>query len=199
MPTIPANLSGVSAHGHVQQPQYFQTGQYMQPVFAPPSSSWDPRGGNQSMNVNQPSTSIIHNYSHGVTSSSFVNASASPLTQQAKGISLEGYHSGSSSLVMHPHMPDIPRPHPGMPPLPLCSPLPDFPQPPPPIPLSSPKLQPQTPSTSYFSNNGNAAPSIEYHWQGTLSKSGVRFCTIQAKRTDSEICKYTNASSEPSE
>ncbi|CAM8881127.1 unnamed protein product [Rhodiola kirilowii] len=194
-PTPEVNISAVPLQGPVPQTQHFQAGQHMRPAFAPPSGSWDPRGGHQSMNVNPPPSGIMHNHSYGVTAAApFVTASVQP-----RGNSLQHYDSVSASAVVPP---PFPHPYQGMPPPPSHSPLPpDCGQPPPPLPPSSPQPQPQPPPPPalHLSNTGNAAPSIEYDWQGTLSKSGVRFCTIHAKRTDSEICKYTNVNSEPLE
>uniref|UniRef100_A0A7N0U9M8 Spen paralogue and orthologue SPOC C-terminal domain-containing protein n=1 Tax=Kalanchoe fedtschenkoi TaxID=63787 RepID=A0A7N0U9M8_KALFE len=195
--TAEVNLSGVTSQGPVSQPQHFQAAQYMRPVFAPPNSSWDLHGGNPPMNVNPPLSGIRNNQSYGVTAvAPFVTAAITPLAP-ARGNSLQHYDSASSSVVMPPPLAAISHPQQGLP-APSHSPHPPaHPHPPAPLSHSSPQMQPL--SALPFSNTGNAAPSTQYRWQGTLSKSGVRFCTVLAKITDSEICKYTNVDSEPFE
>lgn len=50
---------------------------------------------------------------------------------------------------------------------------------------------------------GPLPPNVEsannHKWKGTLSKSGVNYCTIFAVREESDACRYVNAASEPKE
>ncbi|XP_078176060.1 nucleic acid binding protein isoform X2 [Carex rostrata] len=43
----------------------------------------------------------------------------------------------------------------------------------------------------------NVESAVNHKWKGTLSKSGVNYCTIFAVREESDACRYVNGASEP--
>jgi activating signal cointegrator complex subunit 2 len=81
---------------------------------------------------------------------------------------------------------DIPPPPPSPPPLPITQP-PSVPPPP----NSPPPLQPATDPSD--SQKQRSHP----RWQGSLSKSGLHYCSIYASRIELDACRYEHAVSEP--
>ncbi|KAL4559617.1 hypothetical protein LXL04_031760 [Taraxacum kok-saghyz] len=168
----------------MQQGHYghLQTSTYMRPVYYPPSNSWDPHG-------------MVH---HGVGQPPFLPppGSVTPLPphhqdqmyyvapgQQELGV-------GGIPLPVPPQL-SMPPPQPNMavpPPLPIHPELPPLPPSPPP----SLESQPPPPPVE--------SPVVGNQWQGTLSKSGVHYCTLLARKLVSDVCNYAdNNISEPTE
>lgn len=170
------------------------------PLFRPlnfPPSSWDARGFNRPVAhpispAVMPNMSNIH---HNPIPPPFLPASVTPLAQ----------FQGTSQLSFD-QMFSVPvvAPPPLVSPLPPSQPdiHPPLPPPPPPPPYSQPPLVPPPPSSPPPpppSESSNLRCSTQSHWYGTLSKSGMPYCTVYAQRADSDICKYSNEISEPAE
>lgn len=123
----------------------------------------------------------------------FIPSSVTPISQLPGG-SMQRFEQmvnarSLPSSVPLPPPPDAPPPLSfSPPPLPLSHP-PSVPPPP-----SSPPPQP-APEHSMF----RAEACMHYRWQGTLTKSGVHYCTIFATREESITCKYSNGVAEPLE
>ncbi|PNT72917.1 hypothetical protein BRADI_2g50890v3 [Brachypodium distachyon] len=109
----------------------------------------------------------------------FIPSSITPLTQLPGG-------SAQHPEKMPPPL-DIPPPPRSPPPLPISRP-PSAPPPP-----DSPPVHPATdPSNSQ-------KPYSHPQWQGSITKSGLHYCTIYASRIELDVCRYENAVSEPAE
>lgn len=180
-------------HGHNHAPpQPMQQSSYMRPMYYPPNNSWDAHGMIHHMPLNP------HNHA---VAPPFLPASVTPLAQ-IQGNPLP-YHDQMFYGPPQPHMPpplppqqNMPPPFPPHPSLP--PPLPIHPELPPPLPPSPPMLEshpppPPPPLESSVAGGGG-------YWQGTLSKSGVHYSTIHARRLPSDACNYAdNNISEPAE
>lgn len=177
--------------------QQIQGSPFMRPVYPPSQSSWDAHGLNPHMSINPISTGVMSNPLHGTSvAAPFLPASVTPLAQ-IQGSSMQHFDQMYSHPILPPSLSSLP-PHPDMPPPlpPSPPPPPQFqPPPPPPPPYSPPPLPPGV-EYSKLQSSGQCVP---HQWQGILSKSGVLYCTIYAHRMNSDICKYTNAISEPAE
>ncbi|KAM7518409.1 hypothetical protein LguiB_017371 [Lonicera macranthoides] len=189
-------------------PQPMQASPFMRPVYMPQNSSWDMRGLSHHLPLNPISPNVMPNNMHTNAVAPpppppFLPISVTPLAQ-VQGSSISQYDhrfslpSGPrlpSNTLPPPPQPDFQPPlPPSAPPLPHSQP-PLVPPPPPP-PSSPPPPPPPPEESSKLEKYGQCVP---YQWQGTLSKSGVHYCTIYALRLDSVICKYSNAISEPTE
>uniref|UniRef100_A0A453FKX1 Spen paralogue and orthologue SPOC C-terminal domain-containing protein n=1 Tax=Aegilops tauschii subsp. strangulata TaxID=200361 RepID=A0A453FKX1_AEGTS len=82
---------------------------------------------------------------------------------------------------------DMPPPPLSPPPLPVSEP-PSVPPPP-----SSPPAQPSTDPCN------SQKPCPHPQWQGSLTKSGIHYCTIYASRIELDACRYGSTVSEPAE
>lgn len=176
----------------IAPPQSIQAPLYMRPVYLPPTTnSWDAHGFSHHMP--RPMPTGVHS---STISLPFVQASVMPLSQiPASGIQL--YSQMVPQPIMPPHLPEMPPPQPVMPPpLPpsplIVPPPPSSPAPPPPPPDADP-----APPSIDLSNISSTRGSLQIQWQGTLAKSGVQYCTVCARRVDSDSCKYSGSVSEP--
>ncbi|KAK8678596.1 hypothetical protein V6N13_144092 [Hibiscus sabdariffa] len=173
-------------------PPQLQAPPFMRPVYHPPNSSWDARGFNHQFPQNPISPGVVPNTFHGnAVPPPFVSASVTPLSQM-QGPPMQHFEQ------RFPH-PVIPPPLSSMPPPPPVPPLS-----PPPLPQSLPPLVPPLPNSppppiAESTDMDCSEQCVKYQWQGSLCKSGAQYCTIYAQRLDSDLCKYSNASSEPAE
>ncbi|KAK9073428.1 hypothetical protein SSX86_007752 [Deinandra increscens subsp. villosa] len=188
-------------HGHNYAPsQPMPPSSYHRPMYYPPNSSWDAHGMIHHVPLNP---SIIQN---NAVAPPFIPASVTPLAQ-IQGNSLPPHHDhmfyvppGAPPLTTiptpQPNMPPPLPPHLNMPPLPPpLSINPEFPPPLPPCPPPFLESQPPPPPLPIESS---MVGSGEY-WQGTLSKSGVHYSAVQARRLHSDVCNYGDNISEPAE
>ncbi|KAK3029799.1 hypothetical protein RJ639_038241 [Escallonia herrerae] len=196
------------AQGHtITPPQPIQPSPFIRPVYLPPNSSWDAHSFNHHAPLNPFSSGLMPNNLHNnAIAPPFLPASVTPLAQM-HGNSMPQLDQMFSSPVGPPPATTLPLPQPGL--VPSLPPQPDLPplvQPsPPPLPHSQPPLVPPPPCSPPparpvdSANLERSGHSVPYKWQGTLSKSGVHYCTIFAQRLNSEVCKYSNPISEPAE
>ncbi|KAF4361322.1 uncharacterized protein LOC115713521 isoform X1 [Cannabis sativa] len=195
MELLPAAGSGPCVHVATQgppvpPPPQIHSSPYMRPAYHHSNTSWDPRGLHHNFPMN-PTPVVVPNVSHGnAVTAPFRPASVTPLAQ-IQGTLVQHFDQMYSSLPLGPPPPitSLPPPPPEVPP-----PLP--PSPPPPPPTSPPPPPPPVAESSQAESPGHGP---QYQWQGTLCKSGVHYCTIYALRVNSEVCKYSNALSEPAE
>ncbi|OMO64464.1 Nucleotide-binding, alpha-beta plait [Corchorus capsularis] len=201
MPCMPIASQSLSAPPPPPPPP-LQAPPYMRPVYHPPNSSWDPRGLNYQYPPNPISPGVVPNTFHGTAvPPPSIPASVTPLAQM-QGPPVQHFEPMFPHPVVQPPLPSMAPPQPEMlppPPPPLSPPplpqsLPPFVPPPP----NSPP-PPPPPPTAEFTNMGSSEQCVKYQWQGTLSKSGVHYCTINAQRLESGLCKYSHGISEPSE
>lgn len=173
------------------------------PLFRPlnfPPASWDARGFNRPVGhpispALMPNMSNIH---HNPIPPPFLPASVTPLAQ-LQGTSQLSFDQMFSVPVVAP--PPLVSPLPPSQPD-IQPPLPPSQPPPPPPPYSQPPLVPPPPSSPPPPpplESSHLKCSTQYLWHGTLSKSGIPYCTVYAQRADSDICKYSNEISEPAE
>ncbi|XP_017242066.1 uncharacterized protein LOC108214531 [Daucus carota subsp. sativus] len=178
------------------QPNYASSS--MRPYF-PLSNCWEARSLSNPHPPNPASVGLVPTIIHTpVVPPPFLPPSVTPLTQMP-GSSVQQFDQTF-------FRPAVPPPLINVPPQPeLAPPLPPPPSSPPPLPQSLPPVVPPPPSSPpplpprEYSNVVSSGPCIAHSWQGTLSKSGVHYCTVNAQRLHSDMCKYSNASSEPAE
>ncbi|KAK4348611.1 hypothetical protein RND71_031366 [Anisodus tanguticus] len=190
----------------IAPPQQAQPPPFLRPMYFPPSG-WDSRGLNHNLPLNPiPLPTNLH---HCSVAPPFIPVSVTPMSQ-IQGTSVPPFDHMYPVPVVRPpvtSLPPQPPPHldslPPLPPPVLPPPLPSSPPPPPypdppniPPPPSSPP--PPAPQLSESSNSGSSKQYL-HQWQGSLSKSGVHYCTIYAQRVESDSCRYPNASAEPTE
>ncbi|CAK9155419.1 unnamed protein product [Ilex paraguariensis] len=207
IPCIPAPTQGPT----ITPPQPIQAPSFMRPVYFTSNSSWDPRGLNCNVPLYPISPRVMPNNLHGTAIvPPFLPASVTPLAQ-IQGSLRPQFDQMFSLPIVPPPLTSLPPPQPTLPPSlapqpNLPPPLPPSPPPPPqslppfvPPPPSSPPPPPPMESSVESSDLESSKHHPHYQWQGTLSKSGVHYCTIYAKRVDSEICKYSSSIAEPAE
>lgn len=191
MPIATQNLTAPPPPPQLQAPPF------MRPVYHPPNSSWDPRGLNHQFPQNPISPGVVPNTFHGNAvppPPPFVSASVTPLAQM-QGPPVQHFEQRFPHPVVLPplsSMPPPPQPPLSPPPLPqslppLVPPPPNSPPPPPPLPIAE------------STDMGSSEHCVKYQWQGSLCKSGAHYCTIYAQRLNSDLCKYSSASPEPTE
>ncbi|XP_074381037.1 uncharacterized protein LOC141721817 isoform X2 [Apium graveolens] len=176
------------------QPNYASSS--MRPYY-PLNNSWDARSYPHPPNpISLGLVSTVHRAP--VVPPPFLPPSVTPLTQMVAS----SVHQFDQTFFRPP----VPPPLINLPPQPdLAPPLPPPPSSPPPLPQSLPPVVPPPPSSPpplpprESSNQKSSGQGIAYNWRGTLSKSGVHYCTINAQRLHSDMCKYSNAASEPAE
>ncbi|KAM3342153.1 hypothetical protein P3S68_027119 [Capsicum galapagoense] len=205
-PAAPQQIQGLL----IAPPQQAQLPPFVRPMYFPPSG-WDSRGLNHNLPPNPiPSSALPTNPHHCSVASPFVPASVPPMLQ-IQGTSMPPFDHMFPVPVVRPPVTSLPpQPPPqldSLPPLPppvLQPPLPSSPPPPPypnppniPPPPSSPP--PPPPPLSASSNSESSKQYLQCQWQGSLSKSGVHYCTIYAQRVESDFCRYPNANAEPTE
>uniref|UniRef100_A0A0D9YFD7 RRM domain-containing protein n=1 Tax=Oryza glumipatula TaxID=40148 RepID=A0A0D9YFD7_9ORYZ len=183
----------VSAHrGPVIPPPPIQTS-FVRPVYPGPGSPWENTTPNPSFSHASPRMMPGSSFRMNPPAPlPFIPSSVTPLTQFPGG-------SAQQSEKRPPPPPpppnvapppftrqDIPPPPPSPPPLPITQP-PSVPPPP----NSPPPLQPATDPSD--SQKQRSHP----RWQGSLSKSGLHYCSIYASRIELDACRYEHAVSEP--
>ncbi|ESQ34085.1 hypothetical protein EUTSA_v10006638mg [Eutrema salsugineum] len=204
---MPAPGQPVTPTSHIPPSPFVQ-----QSIYPPPNSSWDTRSlGHQiSPSGNAAATSSqIQGPPPKQVSGPFIPPPVHPVSQ-AQGPQVQHFdHVYPPPPVGHslPFVTQPPLQAQSQPPPPEMMPPPPQAQPPP-LPQAHPPLAPPPPSTppsplplpptvTQLSEPDASKHNVEHHWQGALSKSGVHYSTIIAQRLESDICKYTNGSSEP--
>ncbi|KAK7291065.1 hypothetical protein RIF29_05934 [Crotalaria pallida] len=187
----------------IPPPQPTQSSTFMRPVYGPPNGPWDPQGMNNQLPVNQFRTGVMPNNFHGsAVVGPFVPPSVTPLAQ-VQGTPMQPYNQHIPQPLVPPPLASLPHPKVEMPPPPPPPSPPPLPQTQPPFvppPPGSPPPPPPPPLPVQESVNMEySRQSLQYQWQGTLSKSGVNYCTVYACRADSNICGYANAIPEPTD
>lgn len=184
----------VSAHhGSVIPPPPIQTS-FVRPVYPGPGSPWENTTPNPAFSHVSPRMMPGSNFRINPSAPlPFIPSSITPLAQLPGG-------SAQHSEKMPP-----PPPLPNVVP-PSFTPLdiPPRPPSPPPLPISQPPSVPPPPNSppplqSATDPSDSQNPCSHPRWQGTLSKSGLHYCTIYASRIELVACRYENAVSEPAE
>ncbi|KAG0463542.1 hypothetical protein HPP92_019611 [Vanilla planifolia] len=155
--------------------------------FYPPSHPWDHPSPNPSFMIPHDRVNPTCN-----TPLPFIPSSVTPLSQIVTCPRVVNPSNFPNSMHPPPPPPDA------QPPLP-CSPPPLPPSQPPPIPPPPTSPPPMSQSILATTKSQYGKPFVQNQWQGTLSKSGVHYCTLYATREDSAACKYGNAAPEPTE
>ncbi|KAG8055296.1 hypothetical protein GUJ93_ZPchr0001g32019 [Zizania palustris] len=169
-------------HGSVIPPRPIQTS-FVRPVYPGPGSPWENTTPNPSLSHCSPR--MMPGSSFRINPSAhlpFIPSSVTPLAQFPGG-------SAQQSDKMPPPPPPNIAPPPftrlDITPLPISQ-LPSVPPPP-----NSPPLQPAT------DPSGSQKPCSHPQWQGSLSKSGLHYCSIYASRIQLDACRYENVGAEP--
>ncbi|KAM0923916.1 hypothetical protein ACQ4PT_005220 [Festuca glaucescens] len=155
---------------------------FLRPVYPGPGSPWENTTPNPSFSRVSPRMMSGSNFRINLPAPlPFIPSSVTPLT-----------HLPGSSAQQSEKMP---------PPIPNVTPS-TF-TPPPPLPVSQPPSvppPPDSPPVQPFTNPSNSQkPSSHPQWQGSLTKSGIHYCTIYASRVELDACRYEHAVSEPAE
>ncbi|KAK9740249.1 hypothetical protein RND81_03G022200 [Saponaria officinalis] len=189
---VPTHTAVATQGSAIALPQPIQNSPYVQPFYPLPSNSWDAHGFSHPNLLNIVPPSVMSSNVHSNHVPPIVQASATPFSH----VSESDIHSYSQNFPqpIGPPFPSMPQPQfdlpPPLPPSPLIvPPPPNSPPPPPPTFMD--------PSTTETSSLVNAVCSPQFEWQGTLSKSGVQFCSIYAHKLDSDLCRYSVSVSEP--
>ncbi|XP_037414215.1 uncharacterized protein LOC119277098 isoform X2 [Triticum dicoccoides] len=168
---------------------------FVRPVYPGPGSPWEnttpnPPFGRVSPRIVSPRMMPGSSFRIPSAPPPFIPSCITPLTQ------LPG-SSAQHSEKMPPPIPnvapspftplDMPPPPLSPPPLPVSEP-PSVPPPP-----SSPPAQPSTDPCN------SQKPCPHPQWQGSLTKSGIHYCTIYASRIELDACRYESTVSEPAE
>ncbi|KAL1315539.1 uncharacterized protein [Arachis hypogaea] len=187
----------------IPPPQQIQSAPFIRPVYAPPNGPWDPRGINNPLPANHFTPGVMPN-----NHLPFIPASVTPLAH-IQGTPMHPYGQLMPPPVMAPPLASLPHPQLEIPPPPPPPPPPARLPSPPPLPQTQPPMVPPPPGSppppppplpaQEAVSMEYSGQSLQYQWQGALCKSGVNYCTIYACRADSNVCKYTNATPEPSE
>lgn len=119
----------------------------------------------------------------------FIPSSITPLSQIPTG-SIQIYDGTVNVSNMSALIPPPPL---------LSSPPPLPPSQPPPIPPPPTSPPPIAQPTHEITKLRSGKLHQQHQWQGTLSKSGVHYCTLYATREGTLTCKYINAGPEPAE
>ncbi|RWR82929.1 RNA recognition motif domain-containing protein [Cinnamomum micranthum f. kanehirae] len=188
-----------ATQGPTPVPPPIQPPSFLRPAYLSPNNSWDMRGPNPPLLLNQIPPGMPHtSFRVNVCSTApFLPSPVTPLAQMP-GNAMQRFDQ-MHTLPTLPPLASPPPPPPDMPP-----PLPPSP---PPLPQSQPPSVPPPPSSPpplfqqvvQPSNIEASGQYMQYQWQGVLCKSGVHYCTIFANREETGVCKYANAISEPAE
>lgn len=196
-PQMSASYPPTSAHGGSMIPPPIPAPSFVRPVYFNPSNSWDNSAHNASISNQIPTGSIHTDNPHfnARPAIPFVPSSVT-LVSQLHGASMQRVDQMGTFPSLPSLVPPPPPPPDAPPPLPPSPPPLPFSQPPsvPPPPCSPPPQPGPGLSSLQFGER-----HIQYQWQGTLSKSGVHYCTIYATREDSAACRYSNSISEPAD
>ncbi|KAG9135319.1 hypothetical protein Leryth_015209 [Lithospermum erythrorhizon] len=175
-----------------------------QSSYFPPSGSWDPRNMNPHIMPNPILPNAMPNNVHSnMNAPPFRPAPVTPLAH-VQGNSRPPFNQMFSQpvpppLASFPPLPPQPELRPPLPPTPPPPPPPpphSLPPAIPPPPVSSP---PPNPPQMELENSEIFKQAPHYQWQGSLGKSGVQYCVIHAQQAESDICKYQNDISEPTD
>ncbi|WCJ35543.1 nucleic acid binding [Euphorbia peplus] len=197
----------------IPPPQQFQPSQFGRPVYHHPNSTWDSRGLNHHVPLNPTTPGVMPNNFQGSTiAPPFIPASVTPIAQIQRPPIQHFDQMFSLPGVPPPPLPSMPPqadiPHPAALPHPIPPHIASFPPQPeilPPLPPSPPPAPPPPssppphPNIAESNNMESACKFKQSQWQGALCKSGVHYCTIYARRVESDICKYSSSISEPVE
>lgn len=176
----------------IQAPSFIHT------AYFNPSNAWDHSVHTLSMS-NQVPAGMAHTDNpcfNARPAVPFIPSSVTPLSQLHVGSIQQFNQMNSVSSLPSVMPPSLPPPEPNAPPA--------FPSPPP-LPLSQPPSVPPPPSSPPPQSGSEPSrlqfcdPCMHYQWEGTLSKSGVSYCTVYATREESAACRYLNGLGEPAE
>ncbi|XP_040379405.1 uncharacterized protein LOC102708939 [Oryza brachyantha] len=185
----------VSAHrGSVIPPPPIQTS-FVRPVYPGPGSPWENTTPNPSFSHASPRMRPGSSFRMNPPAPlPFIPSSVTPLTQFPGG-----------SAQQSERRPPPPPPNVAPPPFKrqdIPPPPPSPPPPPPPLPISQPPSVPPPPNSPpphqpATDPSDSQKPHTHPRWQGSLSKSGLHYCSTYASRIELDACRYENVVSEP--